>query len=142
MKYHFKVHKEKNGYWAECVEIPQCLTQGDTLESLKENCAEALNLHLDEPEDSKEIFSLPMKNTKRKNNIIDVEVDPSIAFAFLMRRTRLSKGLTQHEMKNLLHFKSLFAYQKLEIAKYANPTLRSLKKIKDYVPDFPFNFLF
>ena len=32
MEYHFKIHKEKNGYWAECIELSGCNTQGDTLE--------------------------------------------------------------------------------------------------------------
>jgi predicted RNase H-like HicB family nuclease len=142
MIYHFKLHKEKKGYWAECLEIPQCVTQGESLQSLRDCCHEAINLYLDEPEDSKEIFPLPFNNLKARKDILEVEVESSIAFAFLMRRTRLVKGLTQHEMKDLLQFKNLFAYQKLEMAKYANPTLKSLRKIKDCIPDFSFNFLF
>ena len=141
MIYHFKIHKEKNGYWAECQEISGCRTQGESIEELVENAHEALNLMLDEPENSKIVFPLP-KVIKNKKNIIEVKVDPSIAFAFLMRRTRIQKGLTQHQMKNLLEYKSLFAYQKLEKAKYANPTLKSLENIKQHLPEFPFQLLF
>lgn len=142
MIYHFKLHKEKSGYWAECLEIPSCSTQGETLEEIKHNAHEALNLLLDEPENSKVVFPLPKMKNKYSSSIIEVKVDPTIAFAFLMRRTRLQKGLNQHEMKSLLKFKTLFSYQKLEKSKYANPTLKSLEHIKECIPDFPFKLLF
>jgi predicted RNase H-like HicB family nuclease len=141
MNYHFKIYKEKKGYWAEGIEIPSCFSQGDTLSELKENLQEALSLLLDEPEDSKVIFPLPNRKIKTDNVTIEIEVEPNIAFAFLLRRTRLTKGLTQQQMKEKLDFKSLFSYQKLEMSKYANPTLKSLKKIKDAMPDFPFQLL-
>lgn len=99
--YHFKLHKEKKGYWAECIEIPGCITQGETLAELKSNAAEALNLTLDEPVDSKIIYPFPMGSIKAKRNVMKVRVDPSLAFAFLVRRTRLQKGLTRHQMNEL-----------------------------------------
>jgi antitoxin HicB len=142
MNYHFKIHKERKGYWAECIEIDGIFTQGESLEELKKNAHEALNLHLDEPPESKIIFPLPDSSLERKKNIIEVKVDSSIAFAHLMRRVRLQKGLTQHQMKQLLGFKSLFSYQKLEKSKYANPTLKSLEKIKSHFPEFPLQLVF
>lgn len=140
MNYHFKIHKEKKGFWAECIEIPECQTQGDSIQELTFNMQEALNLLLDEPIDSKVVFPLPKKNMIGKN-IVSIEVEPNVAFAFLLRRERLLKGLTQVEMKEKLQFKNLFSYQKLEMSKYANPTLKSLKRIKDIIPDFPFRLL-
>ncbi len=142
MKYHFNIHEEENGFWAECIEIPGCVTQGDSMDELKLNAHEALNLHLDEPENSKVLYPLPSKKLKPTKRLIEVPVEPSIAFAFLMRRTRLKKGLSQQQMKSLLKFRTLFSYQKLEKAKYANPTLKSLKHIKDCLPDFPLQYLF
>ena len=56
MNYHFKIYKEKTGYWAECLELPGCKTQGDTIEELKLNAHEALSLYLDEPDNSKIII--------------------------------------------------------------------------------------
>lgn len=44
MRYHFKVHKEKEGFWAECIELPGYVTQADTNEDLGLNMQEALNL--------------------------------------------------------------------------------------------------
>lgn len=141
MKYHFKIHKEKSGYWAECLELPGCHTQGDSMSELKINMKESLSLMLDEPEDSKVIFPLPNKKFSKEKSVVEVEVDPSIAFAFLLRRFRLKLGLTQEQMKEHLHFKSLFSYQKLENSRFANPTLKSLKRIKDAFPDFPMNLI-
>lgn len=142
MFYHFKIHKEKKGYWAECLEIPGCSTQGDTLDELRKNASEALNLTLDEPVDSKIIYPLPLEVNETKRSVMEVRVDPSIAFAFLMRRVRLQKGLTQQQMKTLLEFKTLFSYQKLEKSRYANPTLKSLDSIKSHLPEFPIQLLF
>lgn len=141
MNYHFKIHKDKTGFWAECLEIPGCLTQGDNLKELQSNMHEALSLMLDEPEDSKTIFPLPSSNFKNSKSVWEISVEPNIAFAFLLRRSRLQNGLTQVQMKEKLNFKSLFSYQKLEMSKYANPTLKSLKRIKDALPDFPFQLL-
>ncbi|MES2528867.1 MAG: type II toxin-antitoxin system HicB family antitoxin [Bdellovibrionota bacterium] len=118
------------------------MTQGETIEELSQNAHEALNLLLDEPENSKILFPLPAKKIKSVKKIIQVKVDTSIGFAFLMRRTRIKKGLSQQQMKKILNFKTLFSYQKLEKAKYANPTLKSLTHIKECLPDFPLQYLF
>lgn len=140
MKYHFKIHRESQGYWAECVELDGCHTQADNMRHLHQNMAEALNLFLDEPDNSKIIFSLPKKIVKGKN-IVEVAVLPEVAFSSLLRRTRILSGYTQHEMKERLEFSSVFAYQKLERAKYSNPTLKSLLKIKKVLPHFPLGLL-
>jgi len=61
LKYHFKIHKEEKGYWAECIEIPGCFTQGDTKQELKENMREALNTAVSEPDNSEEFGEHPKK---------------------------------------------------------------------------------
>lgn len=55
MNYKFKVHKAKQGYWAECVDLPGCSTQGENLKELEENATEALNLYLDNQENSAKV---------------------------------------------------------------------------------------
>ena len=59
MKYHFKVHKEKKGFWAQCIELAGCVTEADSMEELQKNMQEALNLYVEEPKDSKELAVLP-----------------------------------------------------------------------------------
>ena len=137
MQYHFKTTKETKGYSASCIELPGCITQGDTKEELMTNMQEALDLYLDEPADSKSVFPLPKKRATGKN-IIQVAVSSKIAFAFALRRTRLSKKLTQAEAALLIGFSgSLSNYQRLENSRTANPVLETLVRIKRAFPDFP-----
>jgi antitoxin HicB len=135
VKYHFKYTKEGSKYWAKCVELDGCFTQGKTLAELKENMHEALNLHLDEPANSKAVFS-PPKTSVKGRNIVAVAVDPRIAFALNLRCLRAARGLTQKETAKRLGFRNLFSYQRLESSKTANPELMTLAKIKELFPEF------
>ena len=79
MKYHFLVHKEENGFWAECIELSGCLTQAETAEELKSACFEALNLYLEEPQSSHIVFPLPQDITIGSKKILEIPVEPEIA---------------------------------------------------------------
>ena len=112
MRYHFKVHKEKKGYWAECIELDGCQTQGDTAEELFDNMQEALDLFLSEPDSSRRVFPQP-KNIKKARNIYEVPVSPNVALAMKIREERIRMRLTQEEMTKRMEMKSLFSYQRL-----------------------------
>ena len=140
MKYHFKAHIIGGECWAECIELNGCLTQGSNLEDLKRNAFDALNLYLDEPQNSKTLFPLPRKVLGSREDIFEVNVEPQVAFSLLLRQTRLSKGLTQKAMAKQLGIENLYSYQRLE--RRANPTLATVNKIKETVPDFPIEFVF
>ncbi|MCE5316642.1 MAG: type II toxin-antitoxin system HicB family antitoxin [Parachlamydia sp.] len=139
MKYHFKVHKEGSGFWAECMELSGCLTQGDSMEELRKNMQEALNLYIDEPSNSKKLAALPDDSIVPSRNVVEVQVDPSIAFAFMVRYSRIKHGMTQQEAAKKLGFVGLYSYQRLENKK-CNPTLKVLYKIKKAFPDFSVDF--
>lgn len=47
MIHHFKVHKEENGFWAQCIELPGCFAQGDTMKELQANMKEVLELYFE-----------------------------------------------------------------------------------------------
>ena len=142
MKYHFKIHKEKSGYWAECVELEGCQTEADSLIELYSNMEEVLNVYLSEPESSKLIFPLPQKKQSNSEDFVAVSVDPSVAFSFLLRRYRLQKKITLKEMAEKLKMKNINTYVKLEKASSSNPELRTLAKIKSILSDFPINMIF
>lgn len=72
MGYHFKIHKEDSGYWAECLELEGCLTQGASLKELQANMKEALELYLDEPEAIRQELPKPMRHLKEAKNIIEI----------------------------------------------------------------------
>lgn len=124
MKYNFKIHKESKGYWAECIELEGCRTQGHNIEELKYNMSEVLNLYLAEDEDSVLVFPKPKKI--KSKNIIEVEVEPAVALAMSIRQERLKQGKTQTEMMRFLEIKNLSNYQRLENPKKANPEFKTL----------------
>lgn len=135
MKYHFKIHKEGKGFWAECIELSGCFTQGDSMKELRQNMQEALNLYIEEPEDSRKLFPLPDDSIAPSRSIVEVQVDPSIAFAFMVRYNRIQQGLTQQEAADKLGFENIYSYQRLENKK-CNPTLKILFQIKKGFPEF------
>jgi predicted RNase H-like HicB family nuclease/DNA-binding XRE family transcriptional regulator len=139
MKYHFKIHKEGTGFWAECLELSGCFTEADSMEKLRENMQEALNLYLDEPRDSKRLATLPDDSIHLSRNVVEVPVDPSIAFAFMVRYCRIKHGLTQQEAAKKMGFETLYSYQRLE-ARRCNPSLKIISKIKKVFPDFSIDY--
>lgn len=141
MTYHFKIHKEKKGFWAECIELEGCVTQADSVKELEKNASEALHLYLEEPEFSSFKINPPQKRTVQPG-VFGVTVDPMTAFAVQMRLTRQKKGLTQKETANRLGMKNIYSYQRLESAKKANPNLSTIFRIKRIFPDFKIDDLF
>lgn len=139
MKYHFKVHREGNKFWAQGVELTGCFTQADTLEELQLNMQEALNLHVDEPAKSTDLAPFPDESIKLSKNVVEVPLEPHIAFAFLVRYNRIKHGLTQQEAAQQMGFETIYSYQRLESAK-CNPTLKMLAKIKKLFPDFSIDY--
>ena len=135
MKYHFKIHREKSGFWAECLELAGCRTQANSQVELFHNMSEALNLFLSEPADSKLFFPLPKKNP-RSADTVAVNVRPGVAFAVILRRLRLRHGFTQKDVALKMGFKNLYSYQRLENGKTANPELATLVEIKKVFPEF------
>lgn len=135
MKYHFKIHKEESGYWAECLELEGCRTEADSLEDLEKNMSLALDLYLSEPQESRHIFPRP-KNPLSGKNIVSVRVSPSVAMATRIRELRLRNRLTQVKMQNRLGIKSLSNYQRLEDPEKANPEWKTLVLIREKFPKF------
>ena len=135
MKYHFKVHKEGKGLWAQCIELQGCVTQANSMDKLNKNMEEALNLYIQEPEDSKDLAALPDDSIKKSKNIVEVALEPQVAFSFMVRFYRIQHGMTQQEAAKKMGFESVYSYQRLE-EKKCNPSLKILTKIKQIFPDF------
>jgi antitoxin HicB len=134
MKYHFKIHKSGTGFWAECLELDGCLTQGDSREHLQLMMEDALSAYLDEPEGSKHIFPMPEPALKGRN-IVTATVDTKTAMAMVLRQSRLQMKLTQRQVADKLGMKHIFQYQKLESGRTANPELATLAKLKTVFPN-------
>src|ERR1700687_3778641 len=110
MKYHFKISKEKGGYSAQCIELKGCMTQGDSKKELYSNMQEALNLYIQEPESSNDLADLPNDSIRRSKNVIEVPLDPSIAFSFLVRYHRIKHGWTQEQVAKKMGFDTIYSY--------------------------------
>ena len=134
MRYHFKIHKEGDGFWAECLEISGCVTQGDSKKELELNMKEALNLALTDPPDSKFVASLPDQKIKKTRNVEIVSPDPQVAFAFMVRYYRIKHGMTQNQIARKMGFSDIYNYQRLESSR-SNPTLKTILKIKEILPE-------
>jgi len=134
MQYHFKVHKEGNGYWAQGIELQGCFTQGETREELEKNMCEALNLLVAEPADSDSLAPLPDASTRISRTVVRVKLDPKIALSLWLRYLRKKHHYTQKEVSEKLGFKSVYQYQRMESSKY-NPTLKTLVELKDIFPE-------
>lgn len=135
MNYHFKIHKEGTGFWAQCIELPGIFTQGDSKEELERNMREALNLFVDEAPDSRDLAALPDYSIKSSKTIVEVPLDSQIAFAFLMRYWRLKYGFTQKEAARKIGFDTIYSYQRLE-TKRCNPSLKIMSMVKKVYPEF------
>ena len=134
MKYHFKVHKEGSGFWAECIELKGCVSQASSRKKLEVNLREALNLFLSEPESSKIIFPPPKDFKKKPSNVIAIPVDPKVALAVNIRNLRLRHGYTQKQIQEKLSLNNLYSYQRLEEVD-SNPTLATLVMLKKVYGD-------
>ena len=137
MTYHFKVHRERDGYWAECLELKGCASEGDTREELERSVREALNLYLDEPANAKVAFPLPKRASGA--GVMSVPVDPGVALSVLLRNYRLRHRYTQTQIARKLGMKNLYSYQRLE--RRSNPSLRTLQKLKRVFPDLSVDYV-
>jgi antitoxin HicB len=133
MKYHFKIHRDSDALWAECIELDGCHTQANTEDELYKYMKEVLDGYLDEPEGSERIAPLPRESVKGKN-IVEVPVDPKIAFGLYMKHLRREHEFTQKQVADMLGMKNLYSYQRLE--KKSNPSLEMLEKVKQVYPEF------
>ena len=72
------------------------------------------NLFIEKPDNSKDLAPLPDESLKSTRSIVEVPLDPQIAFAFMVRYCRIKHGLTQQEAARKMGFDTLYSYQRLE----------------------------
>ena len=135
MKYHFKIHKEGSRFWAQCLELEGCITQADSRKELDKNMQDALNLYIEEEADSIDLAAMPNSVIKASKTVVEVFVDPQVAFTFLVRYWRIRHGLTQKEAAKKMGFDKLYSYQRLE-ARRCNPSLKIITMVKKIFPEF------
>jgi predicted RNase H-like HicB family nuclease len=71
----FRIHvrkEEEGGYSGQCIELPAAISQGETLEELKENMKDAILLVLEDM--MEEAREKEAKENNNNNNIMTLEV--------------------------------------------------------------------
>jgi predicted RNase H-like HicB family nuclease len=66
------IEKDEDGYYAHCPELPGCQSQGDSLEEVKANIKEAVELYL-------ETLSESEKNELLKKEILTMTLEVKVA---------------------------------------------------------------
>ncbi|MGK0181285.1 MAG: putative RNase H-like HicB family nuclease [Halioglobus sp.] len=143
MKYHFQFQEEENGrFSAFCIELDGCFTEGDSFEDLLHNMQEALDLYIDEPEpeDGGYLSPLPNCEIKSSRNIVEVRLDPTLAFGLLLKHERIGQGKRQEDLKKEMGFDRIYSYQRLE--KKVNAGIETIDKVKQVFPNFPVEKVF
>ena len=135
MKYHFEVGKEDDGYSAQCIELEGCISQGDSMEDLQANLHEALNLYLDEPAGSNEVFPLPDEKLEGIDGVVSISVEHGIAFAMLVRQNRVANNWSMEQAQKAIGLSNRRKYNRLE--KKCNPRLSIVAKVMEVYQGFP-----
>jgi predicted RNase H-like HicB family nuclease/DNA-binding phage protein len=141
LEYHFKIHQEnEGGFWAECIELQGCLSDGDTVEVLKLRLEDALNLYLSEPIGSNMVFPLPDNSLDENTAFLRIPVQPNVAFAMLIRQYRISHRMTLDQAQEKVGLKNRNSYARLESA--GNPTMDTISLVLKAFPEINLNDCF
>ena len=103
------------------------ITYGNSLDDAKVMAAEAISGLLESYLEHEDTFTIPKGRVL--SGWYDIEIDPGLAFALWLRKTRLSHNMTLAEVAEKMGVKYQ-VYQKLENPRTANPTLKTLKKLE------------
>jgi antitoxin HicB len=122
-------YSDKDACWY--VESPEfysgILTYGNTLDEAKKMAVEAVSGLLESYLEHGDTFTIPkMPNLP---DWYEIEIEPELAFVLWLRSMRKSRNMTLADAANKMGVKYQ-VYQKLENPKFANPTLKTLKKLE------------
>ena len=67
--------------------------------------------------------AVALESIHAARNIVEVALDPQIAFVFMVRYYRIKYGLTQQQAAKKMGFETIYSYQRLE-GRRCNPSLK------------------
>ena len=117
----------EGGYVVEFVDIPSCVTEGDTLEEAKTMAKEALSAMLYSL-DSRKMF-IPEPSVIKRKGIHYIEPELKTAFAITLKKERERLGLSQKDVAERLNVNWSY-YQRIENPRRTNPTLGTIEKLQ------------
>ena len=117
----------EGGYVVEFIDIPSCVTEGDTLEEAKTMAKEAISAMLYSLDSRKK--AIPEPSDIKKRGIYYIEPDLKIAFAITLKKERERRGLTQKDVAKQMDVNWTY-YQRIENPRRTNPTLGTIEKLQ------------
>lgn len=117
---------EDDGYLVEFVDLPGCITEGETLADALSNSREALTGFLASLFERN--LPIPEPSQVRKKNIHYIEPEPEVGIPVMLRKLRENSKLTQSDVARVLGI-TYQAYQRLEKPGKSNPTVKTLERL-------------
>ena len=121
------VKAAEGGYIVEFIDIPSCITEGDTLEEAKKMAKEALSAMLYSL-DSRSM-TIPEPSAIKKRGVYYIEPELKIAFAITLKKERERLGLSQKDVAERMNVNWAY-YQRIENPRRTNPTLGTIEKLQ------------
>ena len=122
----FKKAKE-GGYTVKFIDIPSCVTEGDTIEEAKIMAKEALTAMLFSLDSRK--MTIPKPSAVKKRGVYYIEPELKVAFAITLKKEREQLGLSQKDIAERLKVNPAY-YQRIENPRRTNPTLGTIEKLE------------
>jgi len=117
----------EGGYTVEFIDIPSCVTEGDTLEDAKKMAKEAISAMLYSL-DSRSM-AIPEPSATKRRGVYYIEPELKIAFAITLKKERERLGLSQKDIAERLNVNWTY-YQRIENPRRTNPTLKTIEKLQ------------
>ena len=117
----------EGGYIVEFIDIPSCITEGDTLEEAKMMAKEAISAMLYSLDSRKMV--IPEPSNKKGRGIYYIEPELKIAFAITLKKERERLGLSQKDVAERMNVNWTY-YQRIENPRRTNPTLGTIAKLQ------------
>ena len=117
----------EGGYVVEFIDIPSCVTEGDTMEDAKIMAKDALSAMLYSLDSRR--MNIPEPSTVRGKKIHYIEPELKIAFAITLKKERERLGLSQKDVAERMNVNWTY-YQRIENPRRTNPTLGTIEKLQ------------
>jgi len=118
---------DEGGYVVEFIDIPSCVTEGDTLEEAKAMAKDAISAMLYSLDSRK--MTIPEPSTAKGRGIYFIEPELKVAFAITLKKERERLGLSQKDIAERMNVNWAY-YQRIENPRRTNPTLGTIEKLQ------------
>ena len=117
----------EGGYVVEFIDIPSCVTEGDTLEEAKIMAKDALSAMLFSLDSRR--MTIPDPSTTKGKGVYYIKPELKIAFAITLKKERERLGLSQKDVAERMNVNWTY-YQRIENPRRTNPTLGTIEKLQ------------